>query len=572
MTVCYLDADDEITDAVARLRTTSDRHFIFVLPAGSRVATSRINFRLLAREGQERKVMVGMVSGESGVRSLAISAGMPAYATVEEAEAGLAQRTEGQAEEQAGHAASLDSPPEGDARPPVASAGPPGASARDTGLEATRVQPRSGASVGVVRGRAATRSAVPQGRGHEIEPRSDPWDRQAAGARPRRRSKGVIGWLVRLAALAALVGGGLYAAYLYLPNVSISLTPMTRTAGPVTVEVTADPAVAVADLEAAIVPAERIDVPLSATDQFPATGREVSQTRASGTVRFTSENTLFEVPIPEGTRLTTSSGAAFETTQGVSIPQASFQSGPSTAEAAIRAIEAGPAGNVEAATITGLPGPITAQLVRVTNPQPTAGGRREETRVVTRADYDAAVVALEVSMDEQLAAALSDPEMTPRGLRLFPETAVREGLTTDLAAGDLVDQPLDDFSLSAESRGTVLAVDESAVAEVGVDRLGDAMPPGTRLFPDSVRATVGEPRLVGSAILYEVEAVGEHYQPVDRAEVVAAIRGRTVSEARAILGDYGSVSITPWPDFIDAVPDDARRINLTVLEPQQRSP
>jgi len=572
MTVCYLDADDEITDAVARLRTTSDRHFIFVLPAGSRVATSRINFRLLAREGQERKVMVGMVSGESGVRSLAISAGMPAYATVEEAEAGLAQRTEGQAEEQAGHAASLDSPPEGDARPPVASAGPLGASARDTGLEATRVQPRSGASVGVVRGRAATRSAVPQGRGHEIEPRSDPWDRQAAGARPRRRSKGVIGWLVRLAALAALVGGGLYAAYLYLPNVSISLTPMTRTAGPVTVEVTADPAVAVADLEAAIVPAERIDVPLSATDQFPATGSEVSQTRASGTVRFTSENTLFEVPIPEGTRLTTSSGAAFETTQGVTIPQASFQSGPSTAEAAIRAIEAGPAGNVEAATITGLPGPITAQLVRVTNPQPTAGGRREETRVVTRADYDAAVVALEVSMDEQLAAALSDPEMTPRGLRLFPETAVREGLTTDLAAGDLVDQPLDDFSLSAESRGTVLAVDESAVAEVGVDRLGDAMPPGTRLFPDSVRATVGEPRLVGSAILYEVEAVGEHYQPVDRAEVVAAIRGRTVSEARAILGDYGSVSITPWPDFIDAVPDDARRINLTVLEPQQRSP
>ncbi|MDQ3553153.1 MAG: baseplate J/gp47 family protein [Chloroflexota bacterium] len=543
MTVCYLDADDEITDAVARLRTTSDQHFILVLPAGSRVATSRINFRLLAREGQERKVMVGMVSGESGVRSLAISAGMPAYATVEEAEAALAQRAEGQAEEQAGQAASVDSPPDGDARPPVANVGPPGVSARDSSLEATRILPRS-----------------------------DPWHRQVAEARPRRRSKGVMGWLVRLAALAALAGGGLYAAYLYLPNVSISLTPMTLTAGPVTVEVTADPAVAVADPEAAIVPAERVDVPLSATDQFPATGSEISQTRASGTVRFTSENTLFEVPIPEGTRLTTSSGTTFETTQGLTIPQASFQSGPSTAEANIRAIDPGPAGNVEAATITGLPEPITAQLVRVTNPQPTSGGRREETRVVTRADYDAAVVALEAIMDEQLAAALADPEMTPRGLRLFPETAIRERLTTDLAAGDLVDQRQDDFSLSAESRGTVLAVDESAVAEVGTDRLEDALPPGSQLFPDSVRSTVGEPRLVGDAILYEVEAVGEHFQPVDRAAVVAAIRGRTVSEARAILDDYGSVSITPWPDFIDAVPDDARRINLTVLEPQQRSP
>ncbi|MBA2275448.1 MAG: baseplate J/gp47 family protein [Chloroflexi bacterium] len=633
MTVCYLDVDDEITDAVARLRTTSDRRFILVLAPGSRVATSRINFRLLVREGQERDVMVGMVSGEPGVRSLAISAGMPAYATVDEAEGALAVPLARQAAEtgrgsmddgsltagststgigtfgtspipdarpvlpsepmveQARRAAAGPRPstgapsPKGSLTPEVSAppaAGAPSAPAAtpderarpDGDLEATRIVPRSGASLGVVRAPAASRAAAPQVLTQGNDPRSDHWEPGTGPGRvrSRRRGRGVIGGLVRLTVIAAVLGGALYAAYLYLPNVSVSLTPMTRTAGPVTIEVTADPGVAVAEPEAGIVPAERIDVPLSATDQFPATGSEIEQTRATGTVRFTSENTLFEVPIPEGTRLTTAGGEIFETTQSVTISEASFESGPSTAQAPIRAATPGPSGNVEAETITRVPAPIEAQLVRVTNPQATSGGQRVETRVVTRADYDAALAVLDDVLDAQLETALADPTTTPRGLRLFPETAVRERLTTGVAAGDLVGQVSEGFSLSAESRGTVLAVDESGVAEMAADRLEAQMPAGTRLFLDSVETSVGEARLMDGLILYEVEAVGERYEPVDHADLVAAIRGRTLSEARAILAAYGSVTISPWPDFIDTVPDDARRINLTVLEPQRRSP
>ena len=52
MSVCYLDVQDEITDAVARLRAASDGRVIVVLPPGSRIGTSRINFRLLLREAE----------------------------------------------------------------------------------------------------------------------------------------------------------------------------------------------------------------------------------------------------------------------------------------------------------------------------------------------------------------------------------------------------------------------------------------------------------------------------------------------------------------------------------------
>ena len=49
-TIVYLDAEDEITSAATRIRQAKDKRVGLVIPYGSRVATSRINFKLLSRE------------------------------------------------------------------------------------------------------------------------------------------------------------------------------------------------------------------------------------------------------------------------------------------------------------------------------------------------------------------------------------------------------------------------------------------------------------------------------------------------------------------------------------------
>ena len=46
----YLDVDDEITSDASRVREVPGRRVAVVPPDGSRVATSRINFRLLSRD------------------------------------------------------------------------------------------------------------------------------------------------------------------------------------------------------------------------------------------------------------------------------------------------------------------------------------------------------------------------------------------------------------------------------------------------------------------------------------------------------------------------------------------
>ncbi|HUR16378.1 MAG TPA: hypothetical protein VMZ33_03765, partial [Candidatus Limnocylindrales bacterium] len=90
MSLLYLELDDEITGAIARLRAVTDGGAVMVVPAGSRIATSRINFKLLAKEAADRRLNVVAVSDEPSVRALAISAGLPAYDTVANGEHALA--------------------------------------------------------------------------------------------------------------------------------------------------------------------------------------------------------------------------------------------------------------------------------------------------------------------------------------------------------------------------------------------------------------------------------------------------------------------------------------------------
>ena len=87
MSVWYLELDDEITDAVARLRAAKDDRVVLVVPPGSRIGTGRINFRLLAREAETRGLGIALVSGDAQVRALAASAGLAVFATVSESEA-----------------------------------------------------------------------------------------------------------------------------------------------------------------------------------------------------------------------------------------------------------------------------------------------------------------------------------------------------------------------------------------------------------------------------------------------------------------------------------------------------
>ena len=55
-----------------------------VVPYGSRIATSRMNFRLLSREALVSNRRLSIVAADAATRALAASAGLPVFATVGE--------------------------------------------------------------------------------------------------------------------------------------------------------------------------------------------------------------------------------------------------------------------------------------------------------------------------------------------------------------------------------------------------------------------------------------------------------------------------------------------------------
>ncbi len=597
MTIHYLDVDDEVTTAVARLRTASEPHVALVLPAGSRIATSRINFRLLAREAAARDRRLAIVAPETAVRAIAIAAGLPAYATVASYEQALADELAQEARERhvpAGPAPSLRSATfrrGADAGSPAEPDAPAGAGAAEAGVGPAGApagpgartplgEVPGGAGTGSIGGAAETGGADERaGRDGGGQPgRGQPTGARSAGALPvagplrepsgpRGRRRTLLALLV-LVVLLVTAGAG---AYLVLPSATIVVTPLTMAAGPVSLQVTADPTVTSVDAANLVIPARQVPVPLSVEGTFPATGQKISQTPATGSVTFTSNDTIDPVTIPAGTTVGTPGGVQFLTQATVVTPRATVSGttiNPGQASAPVQAVTPGTSGNVPAHAISVVPNRLQAFQVSVDNPAATSGGTRTVTKVVSQQDYDAAVKQLDTRLAAQLTSALASPSLAPAGTTLVPASATLGASSTAPAASALVGTAVPSFQLTATAAGSVLALSTQPLAGLAATYLEKAIPAGWSLFPDSIRTTESDPVVQDGRVTVTVTARGERWHPLDAASLLSQVKGRSVADARSILAQYGQVSITTWPSFVTTIPTLEARVTLTVASPR----
>jgi hypothetical protein len=513
MSVWYLELDDEITDAVARLRAAKDDRVVFVVPAGSRIGTGRINFRLLAREAVSRDLRIALVSGDPQVRALAASAGLPTYPSVGESERGAA--TEGPL--------ALDGtePPseEGtDATATITTAPGPGAGVRTAGSRPVR-RPRS--------------------------------RRQKAAM-----TAGALG-------LAVVVGGGtLYALYRGVPTAQITLALAPRALGPQTLRLTVS-ASEPTDAARGMVQGQLHEVTASGSEVVTATERVDLNGNALGTVTFTNAGSV-PVPIPQGTIVATPDGIEFRTLGVVSpIPVGG------TADMFVQAVEVGPRGNVEANAISVIrDGSIAAQLGAeggVVNAAPTQGGQTGDQMKISQQDYDDAVARLEA----RLVAALPTTDATdlPPGTIAFPATAQRAGdIRVVEPEGSIVGAVVPEATITGSLGGRMLTVAEASVMDVARQLLAAAALPDS-LVPDPT-IDLGSPTVADGRATFDASGAGVVYGlPVTVDELREQVRSKTIPEAQRILDAYGTATITLSPDFLPALPDDPSRIEITPEAP-----
>ena len=516
--VVYLEADDEVTSVVRRIRTSDASRVILVAPGRSRATSSVVALRLLGRaaEAAGREVIA---VGDALTRSLAAEAGLAAFATLDDA-----RRAE-------------------DGGPGVSDAtiaAPVQAPIRVVrGAETTTVEP-------VVSAEEAT---VPI----RVVPAAAEDDRPM---RPRGALAEVMGIGGELL-LAADAGAAL------LPAATVTLEPATVEVGPLPYVVE-------------VANAERLSGTVEADATVTATGTFDELEPATGSVVLLNW-TFFPVDVAAGT-FVAAGEQAFATQADVTVPRGSL-----TADGRIRAgsvgvdvvaAAPGPAANVDAEAIDTVVNPnVDARLRgfpenperRVTNPEPTSGGIDETGTEITQADVDAAVDALERTLNGRMAEAVA--------------AAAGERIAIQPDLGEVEVDGLDDLvgtrdEAEASIHGTLaweaFAADRAEVEEAARSRMLDdpgAAPAGHELLADSVSVNVQEANVEDGILRIDVTATARAAATVDRDEVLQRIVGRTEVEAQAALADLGRATVELWPGWVASVPESGWRVDIQVVSP-----
>lgn len=518
----YLDVDDEITSAATRICSAEAQRIALVLPYGSRLATSRINFRLLAREAAERGKQIEIICADSSARALAVAAGLKVHPSVAAFEG-------------------RDVP--GDASPDAIASGPgTGAGAAGDG-DATSV------------------IALPR--------RSSPKVPIVGPPRPPVRTGVAIG--IGVAVLALVIVGGLLAVDL-LPSATIVLHPRADEIGPLPLTIEARADVTAPDPVGLVIPAQRITFQLQAAQTFAATGTKLVETKATGTVTFSNFDTGGANRIDAGAIVKTQSGIEFATQATVTLPNATIQFPftivPSTADVGVQAVAAGPDGNVGNNSITIVPKGENKRLLQVTNQQATTGGASSQTTVISSQDVDAAKTAIDAALSADLDTQVSARTGVPVGLTLFPETRAVGDTTYAADPAALVDTEAPTFDINATAEATVIAVDPAPLAQVAETRLRTKVTAGWMILTGSIASEVGVPSVAGEVISYPVSVHGTQVHGIDQAALISQIKGLVLGEARSRLNAYGDVDITVWPDWVSTIPTNTDRITFTIGDPQ----
>ncbi len=599
--IIYLDADDEITSAAARIRGSATPRVGLVVPYGSRIATSRMNFRLLSREAVVSNRRLSIIAGDAATRALAASAGLPVFGSVGEYDAAssggaAAERRDGVASPAGPRVAPVPPgppPDEGDVDEPgerrsprqpaatladsetVAAVGRGAASAPPTAdtiwmtVPDGTADPLAGTATSLPRPvttrrprpRPAARAAPMPERDTEVD--LDLEDDRVAP--DRRRIGGPVIAVLGLAGLAVVVLA--VAAYLFLPAATIAVTPRRE---PITVELTvrADPQATEVDAAGSVVPAVPIEVPVQASQTFTTIGKHVESSPATGQVTFENYNPLSSNTIPGGSIVATEGGIKFRTLASVTVPAGTFVLPsviPSRRSVQVQAVKDGPEGNVPANAIRIVPQAENPTYLKVNNGAPTDGGVRTETPEIQKEEVDKAVAALTTQLQSSFEDAIANGAGAPAGTTLFPDTAELGDPTPSVDPTTLVGQAVPTFDLSLTATGTVIAVDPSPVRSIAEGELKAKVGADHRLVDGSVDVEVGEGSVgEDGQVTFQATARAERVAILDPGQLRSLVKGKSAADAQSALARYGDVRVDLWPSWVSTVTGIDQRLTVTV--------
>jgi hypothetical protein len=455
----YVEADEEVTDLVDRLRALNDEEAVtFVVPERARALQSPMSFRLLKRYADAYGKRVNVVSSDVRLQALSLESGFSAYPTLAAYDVGEEVHRPGEnSDNMAAEDAGTSGAPVAVAPPPVVAPPPAVVSPSVVARSPVVVPPTSATrTADVVSGAPPRRKLA----GAPPEP--------GGPKAPRDRRPFYIGGAA--AALVALILGVLVA-----PSADVTVT-VTGTPLHADVQLLGVPNAVLGSTDHFTT--QVLSASESQTAQGTATGqKQIPAVTATGQVVF-KNNLSSDVLFPKGIEVSTADGVRFRTQKATEL----ITPGHSSAPVPISAESPGGSGNVAVNAITQISG--GGSNLSVTNPQATAGGADQRVAtVIQQSDIDAVMQALSGQLNPKV---LNDLTTQASGKHMVagPTPAVQS--SSDHALGDEIGS----FSTTMTVRATAVVFENAVVRKLLSDTLKRKVAYGSELTSsDQIKTT-----------------------------------------------------------------------------------
>ncbi len=377
--------------------------------------------------------------------------------------------------------------------------------------------------------------------------RRTPWDDDAPKPRkPLLDRLGLAGWKLLLTfVLFGLACVGLIGlASILAPSASVTIYPESIVISDAS-EVILDPTVTTIDHINAIVPAGNYRQEISGTVTVDTTRTATAPAdHAAGVVTFNNLQGT-EALIPLGTIVATTSGATqrYSTTITATLP-AGFNA---RVNVPVRALRAGPDGNVAPLQINLIEGPLSANA-RVINLGGVGGGTIKEVNIVSFDDRRAARERQSVQLKEKAIAALKDAAED----NVFVIPASIEVIVLGETFDHPVDDPSDTLTLKTDAVASGIYADYGDLEMFAKRRLLTKVPEGYSVLPGTLRVEADpNARMEANSVILKVRSALLATPIIERSKLLAGLNDLPVKQAlqeiskRVKLAAPTEITITP---------------------------
>jgi len=534
----YVEADEEITDLVDRLRDLSlEDEVTFVIPERARALQSAMSFRLLKRYADSYGKRVNLVSGDPRLQAMSLEAGFTAYPNL----AAYDRGGEVHRPELAGEPTSTGATPIAPAASAVAPAAPPSS------------QPI-----------APQRGVATMDRPRETSVMSAPPKQQASAPRKAAPAGPPLGsyrpYLIGAAVLVVVV---LLVGILYLPTATATVFVQGT---PIKADVTllGAPGTAAGSPDhfatQAIHAEESQNLPGTPTGQ-----KQIDAAKATGQVTFKASCSGFicSVPIRSGTDVSTGSGKHYLTTKSVTVQSTLVSQG--SVDAPVAAVQAGLAGNTEVDTIRYINNNNPDDLLSVDNGQAITGGADARTAtVIQQSDIDS---IKDVYAKDALPRVTDQLNGKAQGKKLV---LVGNGVQATAKADHAVGEEVGGFTVAIKVSGDAVAYDEKVVQQLLKGFLQRKVPQGSQLTTDGTSLKYDPADATADGHITLNGHLSGFYTPIFLEPAIRAhLKGMSPSKGRAFLQTLRNVvdaRVTQSPFGLPWLPLFSSRITLKIQE------